>query len=357
MKPTDSTLMIGSYILGPLLCLLGLLLQLFFPVTISQSACQWFPWILGLFIVGIPHGALDHQLSQPDRPRNLNIKFIVKYISISVLVLIGWWVSPLISLLCFLGIASFHFGQGDLYWSRIVGDYFNDSDSQDLTTPIQIGLIRTRAVLFVLARGLIPVIFPLFVSVGEFARSADILLERLFQGDSAWRITNEVRLIGLGMIGLVVAAHLFVTSLVVIWGSTAGRRQALVEIIETGLLVVFFGLTPPIFAMGIYFNAWHSVRHISRLLPVSLATREAVQQGRFLMAIARFLGAALPMTLGALLMTCLLALLLRSRIEQLTDFGLVALAMIAALTVPHVLVVLWLDRVQGVWRLRSEVSP
>lgn len=75
---------------------------------------QWALLSVGLFIVGIPHGALDYLLETrrvEGRPEPL---FIAKYLGIMLLYLLLWWLQPVIAMALFLGYSAFHFGQSDI---------------------------------------------------------------------------------------------------------------------------------------------------------------------------------------------------------------------------------------------------
>lgn len=76
----------------------------------------WFSGSLafaGLVAVGIPHGALD-VLTHTTRKAGTNpISFMVLYICAIGCVLLGWWMIPTITLVFFLGLSAWHFGQAD----------------------------------------------------------------------------------------------------------------------------------------------------------------------------------------------------------------------------------------------------
>ena len=99
------------------LCLSGLFLV--WEITLGIPGWLQLGMMVGVLLtVGIPHGALDHEVEQTwarraDRPFALPA-FLIRYIGwIAVLVLLWWWM-PVISLLAFLGVSAFHFGETDL---------------------------------------------------------------------------------------------------------------------------------------------------------------------------------------------------------------------------------------------------
>lgn len=68
--------------------------------------------VLGLFAIGIPHGALDvwtHDERKPGRA----LPFILLYLFSIAVVLTAWWRFPHAGLLAFLALSAWHFGQAD----------------------------------------------------------------------------------------------------------------------------------------------------------------------------------------------------------------------------------------------------
>jgi Brp/Blh family beta-carotene 15,15'-monooxygenase len=68
--------------------------------------------LIGLLLIGIPHGAVDHLL-QKDKKITL-FPFVFNYLLIVVFYFIVWQFLPLFSLLFFVAYSSFHFGESEL---------------------------------------------------------------------------------------------------------------------------------------------------------------------------------------------------------------------------------------------------
>jgi lycopene beta-cyclase len=66
---------------------------------------------LGLLIIGIPHGALDHLLLK--KKSESILRFVGQYLFIIGLYLICWKLNSVLSLLVFLLFSSFHFGESE----------------------------------------------------------------------------------------------------------------------------------------------------------------------------------------------------------------------------------------------------
>ena len=78
--------------------------------------------VAGMAIVGIPHGALDHRtLKQPV----WSPVFLSRYLGIMALIGMGWWLSPTLSLLLFLVVSAWHFGETEARELGLDGRYFD----------------------------------------------------------------------------------------------------------------------------------------------------------------------------------------------------------------------------------------
>ena len=83
----------------------------------------WLDYISIFFIVfmGIPHGALDGAISVTlgfTKSFHLQLRFIITYLLIAILVVLLWYFFPVFSLILFLLVSIFHFGCGDLNWKN-----------------------------------------------------------------------------------------------------------------------------------------------------------------------------------------------------------------------------------------------
>lgn len=93
----------------------------------NNQIASYFGYILlvvGLLLIGIPHGALDHILSK-DKETHL-VNFIAKYVFIILLYFIIWQQYPVIALSIFILYSSFHFGESELIDTNKQIDTFNN---------------------------------------------------------------------------------------------------------------------------------------------------------------------------------------------------------------------------------------
>ena len=326
-------------------CLGTIALAATFPDVAGLPAVQWSPWLAGLLVLGIPHGAFDHRVGAEFRRKGggAGAGFYTAYLSAVGLVLAGWFFSPRLASMGFLAVAAVHFGQGDLYWSRESG-LASRADS-----------LGYRAAL-IASRSLLPVVLPILAFPLEFSGEVAALASRLF-GRSGWSIPPVVVTRGLAVV-------LSASFLQMAWAAWLGfrlggpaRRAAAIDIGETLLLMATFWWTPPVLALGVYFNAWHSLRHVARLLRVAGPTRSLVEEGHLAAAFAVFFREALPMTAGATVLMVAVGVAVGRGLADVADLGLLALVFLSALTLPHVLVVAWMDRRQGIWSGGSVRQP
>ena len=73
-----------------------------------------------ILLLGIPHGAIDHVLFFKKRKMS-QFKFYSIYLGLSLLFVILWHILPITSLILFLLISAFHFGESqfaDVYFKK-----------------------------------------------------------------------------------------------------------------------------------------------------------------------------------------------------------------------------------------------
>ncbi len=71
--------------------------------------------LIGLFSVGIPHGALDHLLETKQIQGRPKFSFVLGYVSIAAVYLAFWLIAPTLSLVFFLLFSIWHFGSTDVF--------------------------------------------------------------------------------------------------------------------------------------------------------------------------------------------------------------------------------------------------
>ena len=81
--------------------------------TNSQQIIGYGILVIGLFVVGIPHGAVDHILEMGHWDIKKTPSFIISYLLLSSLFGSIWFVYPPLALFLFIGYSCWHFGEAD----------------------------------------------------------------------------------------------------------------------------------------------------------------------------------------------------------------------------------------------------
>jgi len=299
-------------------------------------AYQYAPLVVSVVLVGLPHGAVDHLVMARHRGESLTRRWLalvgLVYLVLGGLYGVVWFLFPVAAFAFFVALTWFHWGQGELYpLVDIVGSSYLRRPSQKALT--------------VVVRGGAPMLLPLvafpeqyqFVAtslIGLFDTGAAGVLDPLFE--------PRARAVVASLYGVAALA----TVLLGFRGATE-REPWLVDAGEVGLLTVYFLVVPPVLAIGIYFCFWHSLRHVIRTVLLHDRSVDWLERGRVGATAGQFARDAAPMTAGALLLLGGLYLLVPTAPGDVADLVGLYLVLIAMLTLPHVAIVLWLDRAQG----------
>ena len=265
--------------------------------------------VVGL-LAGLPHGAVDHLVPgwvlAGRAPRLVLV--VVGYVAVAVIAFALFRAIPGPALVAFVLLSAVHFGSGETA--------FDDERAGRGVRTDPLGTVAFGGAVI-----LLPVI-------GDPTEVAPVIAS-LVPGST-----------GVLPAGVRVAVGAFVLLVALVWATRARRTRGLLPVAELGLLVTASLVVPPLAAFGVYFGAWHALRHTARLVETDPANTTDLAAGRVLRPWARFaLNAALPTT-GAL---CTL-LLLWSVAGGWRALVAADLALLAGLTVPHVLLVAWSDR-------------
>jgi Brp/Blh family beta-carotene 15,15'-monooxygenase len=302
-----------------------------------STTIRYAPLVASVVVVGLPHGAIDYvalprAVSGRVTPRWLAVVGGL-YLMLGAAYALAWFAWPAGAAVGFLALTWFHWGQGDLY------ALVELADADHLGSPV-----RNAATLAV--RGGLPMLVPLLGHPETYAAVAETFA-RPFGGrvDLLAVATPDVRL----ALGGAFAALTPLTLAGTRRGAT-NRGAWRLDTGETLLLWVFFLVTPPVFALGVYFCLWHSVRHVARAATVDSAARDALAAGDLGRPLWRFARDAAPLTGAALVLLAGLWVVVPNRPATLASGTGLYLAFVAILTLPHVAVVSWMDAAQGIWR-------
>ena len=288
---------------------------------------QFLPFLLGMVFLGLPHGALDHLAPLFLRRRQFTprylLLFVAGYTALVAVYLAFWHFLPAAALGVFLLFSWLHWGQGDAYFLEVFeGRPVLRSRGERLTVW--------------LVRGGLPIVLPALVFPSAFKQVAGGILG-WYGPTAAWSLGGYWRDAGLIVLAALIAVYL--------WQSWhAYRRGFWRDAGELFLLLVYFSAVPPILAVGVYFCVWHSARHLARLMLLDEANCVSLSRGEMVKPVLRIAWQSLPMTLGALAMLAGLYWWHGRAHVTAGAFVYLYLSLIAALTFPHFLLVLWMDR-------------
>lgn len=299
---------------------------------------RYLPLVASALVLGIPHGAVDHLTPARARGSTPGLRQILAvsllYLALGGAYAVAWVVAPAASFAFFLLLTWVHWGQGDLYHLVALFDrtHLDDRPGRALTAAV---------------RGGLPMVVPLVGSPGRYHDVATGVVGLFDTGAVAslsWLLRTDVRLaLGGGL------ATLSVVALARGYRRAGPRRAWRVDAAETVLLWAFFLLVPPVLAIGFYFPLWHSLRHVGRLIDLEEGGHDALVDGEATTALWRFARDALPLTLVSVVLLGVVAAAVPAGVGSLTDVAAAYLVLLAVLTLPHFVVVTYLDRRQGVW--------
>ena len=289
----------------------GILITLIFSELLNTSSMSWQVVVAIIALaVGIPHGALDHLVTLPKANPQKMAVFIVVYVAVAVVAVIGILEFNTIGFIVVLFMSAIHFGIGD-------AAFISEIDRR--THP---GTILNRW-LYIPAAGFTPVFIPLVNSAStEALASVNPDLINWHQGFDS-------------QILIAVTAFAVLAILVMIIGKR--NREAL----DLTLLLLLAHVAPPLIAFAVHFGCWHAMRHTARLtlsLPRSI---DELTQGMPRKAFSHAVIPGLPALLGTFVVAGLMAL---SGRDFSDEFFWMALVVVWALTGPHMVVTAKLDR-------------
>lgn len=257
--------------------------------------------LTGIVLVGFPHGAFDHLVARPLlRPRlgrRWWVPFGLGYLGLAGLVWLAWLAAPALTLAGFLAASVLHFGLGDV---------------EDGLAPRWV-----PTAVSVLTYGALPVLLPMALHPSE---AAPVLAALAEMPVAAMQDALDAAAWLLPAWGVAFA-------LVVLAAVRENRG-----VLERLAMAAGFVLLPPLLAFGVYFGAGHAVRHVLRL---------GAWHGGPPRAAARWL--ALTMAPAAVVCAAGIAGLALLGQDTAADVLAPMFRVIAALTLPHMVVTAWLD--------------
>lgn len=265
-------------------------------------------------LAGLPHGAIDHRVAAglTGRPAVL---VGVGYAFVAGLTWVLLVRASAVVLLPVLALSLLHFCLGEL---EVVRETTGWRPSR--LAAIAVALAGTGALLLPLARSGLQLV--------GVATSISPALGAV--------LAAPVSRVGLALVWLVAAVTAVVAA------TRAHQRGVVLDVVLVGALGA---LAPPLVAFAVWFGGWHALRHCARLLTVDQPSADLVAAGRPAAAVRALARAALWPSVAAVVVLAALVAATVTAADPAAAVGGTLLVLLA-LTVPHMVVVLWLDRRQ-----------
>ena len=268
--------------------------------------------LLLILTIGVSHGSLDHvkgkKLFNILNINNIAI-FYFSYILVAILVIIIWVITPFISLIIFLLVASYHFGKEDTQFLINENSYFNQ-------------------LLFFL-KGLLIVIAPMFFHFNETIAIFKFLLvdNEIFYSTLEFIEVNKI---------LPIAIILSSLSSICLFLRKFEIKKFIIFLDYFSILVLNYYLTPLV-AFTVYFCFLHSIRH-------SITLIYEIDKNDFKNGLKVFGRKALPLTVLTAIF-CLIGLyLLNNNYDFNSSILKIIFIGLASLTFPHILLEYFLEK-------------
>ncbi len=220
----------------------------FLHIAITAVLISIYPWLETLsfetqlqttlamiFLLGIPHGAIDHVLMQRKHPsKSDQFKFYGFYLGL-IAAYIGLWILlPYLSLIIFFSISFYHFGQSQ----------FSDVNISEKS------IIKKTLYLF----------WGGSIISGLFFHHYNKLIE-FFSETSHFSATSSVITEkNLLLFFLISSSITFVLMIIILIGKAKNRNRFGTELVIFLLLHLAFYTIPPLLAFSLYFAIWHSLK-------------------------------------------------------------------------------------------------
>ncbi|MCX6935471.1 MAG: Brp/Blh family beta-carotene 15,15'-dioxygenase [Verrucomicrobia bacterium] len=275
-----------------------------FPRLASESA-PWF-FLSSALILGVPHGACDLWIPGwlRHRPSGLSFLFIffVAYLSLSALYLLLWKAFPFPSTIFFLVLTAWHWGSADASLEFFPGP---------------------RWLAFSVGRGSLVMLAPFAFHLSE---TWTVLLQ---MAPTAGPAPASLPFL------IAVPFSVFLILL---------ARPSPKNWIETILLLLLFYFTPPLLSVGTYFIAFHAWRHLLRLASIRDQLSPTHPTRRWILSLARLLLLSIPLTIASLAFLRWIPPFLSQSMPSGQNWVGPYLVLLAVLTLPHALLVGWVDK-------------
>jgi beta-carotene 15,15'-dioxygenase len=276
-------------------------------------------------LAGLPHGAIDHRVAAALTGRPVPV-VAAGYAALALATWVLLVVTGPVALVAVLLLSVAHFGLGELETVRATTGWRPRG-----AVAVAVAVAATGALLLPLAR-----------SGAQLAAVAAAVSPPLgvLLGDAAVRL-------GLALLWGVAA---------VVAAAAALRARRAVVVLDLLLVGALGAFAPPLLAFAAWFGGWHALRHAARLTTVEPECAALLARGQPLRAVGALLRLAAWPTAAAVLVLAVLLAATAAAADPVAAVGGTLLVLLA-LTVPHMVVVLWLDRRGGGPAGRGQAPP
>lgn len=271
---------------------------------LNEALALWIV-VASVFLIGIPHGAIDHIMASEIFGLNRTLKdhllFYASYLLIMLLVAALWVFIPIAGMALFLIISIYHFGQADM---------------EDFMKPYPLSWVwhLNRGVLII---GLI-IFSDTSVTYPIMAEAMQIDTDSF----SAWMPDSAISII------VLIGTYVSLSILAEIMGLL---KRSIAHFADSLLLIALLLITGPLIGFALYFALWHSAGHIREM-------REFFEQKKKSLSLGEFYLKALPFTLVSLFgLALLIGINQAFGFEE--QFLSLMFILISVLTLPHMFIV------------------
>ena len=218
------------------LFLISILAIINFFLDLPSEYIYFFCFLL-IATVGVSHGAYDGRKGEKlfyNKFKNWRFIFYFVYISLTIFVLIIWYLKPLIALITFLIVSALHFGKEDL--------------------EIYLDKKYKHHLLIYFLKGSLIILLPLFFN---YEKTNLIFNTILFSKNYVMLSNNNVKFILIISLSIQLLFYLFIYL-----KKKLNRNDFIAIIFEIYLIIITFYLFNPIVGFTLYFCFLHSFKNI-----------------------------------------------------------------------------------------------
>ena len=285
----------------------SLLIFKFNNLIISPLIC-----LILILTIGVSHGSLDHikgrKLLNILKFKNIIVFYLI-YIIIALTIIILWILTPAISLIIFLIIASFHFGKEDTQFLINENSYFNQF-------------------LFFLKGSLI-ILSPMYFHFNETISIFKLLLieNETFYSRLGFIESNKILYIGIVLSSL---------SSIILFIKNFELKKITIFLDYFSILILNYYF-PPLLAFTIYFCFLHSIRH-------SITLMFELDENSLSKGFKIFLLKSIPLTILTSILCIISIYFLNNNYHLDSSILKVIFIGLASLTFPHILLEYFLEK-------------